>query len=72
MDELRRPETYRVVCSIADRGSVMIKVACKQRGVSLSGLLVWIVILIAIGIMAMKLVPAYVQDAAISSPAPKQ
>jgi hypothetical protein len=44
----------------------MIKtIASKQRGVSLSGLLVWSVILIIAAIGGMKVIPAYVQDAEI-------
>ena len=39
----------------------------RQRGVSLSGLLVWSVILILAAIAGMKVIPAYVQDAEIKS-----
>ena len=39
----------------------------RQRGVSLSGLLVWSVILIIAAIGGMKVIPAYVQDAEIKS-----
>ena len=39
----------------------------RQRGVSLSGLLVWSVILIIAAIGGMKIIPAYVQDAEIKS-----
>lgn len=39
----------------------------RQRGVSLSGLLVWSVILILAAIGGMKIVPAYIQDAEIKS-----
>lgn len=46
----------------------MIKtIANRQRGVSLSGLLVWSVILIIAAIGGMKVIPAYVQDAEIKS-----
>ncbi len=46
----------------------MIKtIASKQRGVSLSGLLVWSVILIIAAIGGMKVIPAYIQDAEIKS-----
>lgn len=36
-----------------------------QQGVTLSGLLIWIVILVLGGIFAMKLIPPYIQDAQI-------
>ena len=39
----------------------------RQRGVSLSGLLVWSVILILAAIGGMKIIPAYIQDAEIKS-----
>ena len=39
--------------------------AAKQRGVSLSGLLIWTVLLIFAGIGAMKLIPAYMQNSEI-------
>ncbi len=39
--------------------------ASRQRGVSLSGLLIWVVVLIFAGIGAMKLIPAYIQNAEI-------
>ena len=39
----------------------------RQRGVSLSGLLVWSVILIIVAIGGMKVIPAYVQNAEIKS-----
>ncbi|RFC41065.1 MAG: protein of unknown function (DUF4845) [Candidatus Nitrotoga sp. CP45] len=46
----------------------MIKtIAGRQRGVSLSGLLVWSVLLILAAIGGMKVIPAYVQDAEIRS-----
>jgi hypothetical protein len=46
----------------------MIKtIANRQRGVSLSGLLVWSVLLILVAIGGMKIIPAYVQDAEIRS-----
>lgn len=46
----------------------MIKtIANRQRGVSLSGLLVWSVLLILAAIGGMKIIPAYVQDAEIRS-----
>ena len=41
--------------------------ASRQHGVTFSGLLVWIVVLIFVAISAMKLAPAYVQDAEIKS-----
>lgn len=44
---------------------MMKTMADKQRGVSLSGLLIWVVLLIFAAIGAMKLVPAYIQDAEI-------
>lgn len=46
----------------------MIKtIAGRQRGLSLSGLLVWSVLLILAAIGGMKVIPAYVQDAEIRS-----
>ena len=46
----------------------MIKtIANRQRGVSLSGLLIWSVILILAAIGGMKIIPAYIQDAEIKS-----
>ncbi len=39
--------------------------AIRQRGVSLSGLLIWVMMLIFAGIGAMKLIPAYMQNAEI-------
>lgn len=46
----------------------MIKtIANRQRGVSLSGLLIWSVVLILAAIGGMKVIPAYVQDAEIKS-----
>ncbi|MBK8569371.1 MAG: DUF4845 domain-containing protein [Nitrosomonadales bacterium] len=42
-------------------------IANRQRGVSLSGLLVWSVLLILAAIGGMKIIPAYVQDAEIRS-----
>jgi len=39
----------------------------KQRGVSLSGLLLWSVVLIFVAILGMKLVPVYREYAAIKS-----
>ncbi len=39
--------------------------ASRQRGVSLSGLLIWVMLLIFAGIGAMKLIPAYIQNAEI-------
>ena len=38
----------------------------KQRGVSISGLLVWLVLLIFAAIFTMKLVPAYIEYAQIN------
>lgn len=43
------------------------KIVNRQRGVSLSGLLVWSAILILVAIGGMKVIPAYVQDAEIKS-----
>ena len=43
----------------------MKNIASRQRGVSLSGLIIWVVVLILGGIFAMKLIPAYVQNAEI-------
>ena len=40
-------------------------IANRQRGVSLSGLLIWVVVLALAGIGAMKLIPAYIQNAQI-------
>lgn len=37
----------------------------KQRGISFSGLLIWLVLLIFAAIGAMKLIPAYIQNAEI-------
>jgi len=46
----------------------MIKtIAKRQRGVSLSGLLIWVVILIFAAIGGMKVVPAYIQDTEIKN-----
>lgn len=46
----------------------MIKtIASRQRGVSLSGLLIWSTLLILAAIVGMKVIPAYVQDAEIKS-----
>jgi hypothetical protein len=46
----------------------MIKtIANRQRGVSLSGLLIWSVILILAAIGGMKIIPAYIQYAEIKS-----
>lgn len=46
----------------------MIKtIANRQRGVSLSGLLIWSVLLILAAIGGMKVIPAYVQDAEVKS-----
>ena len=40
-------------------------ISSKQYGVTLSGLLIWIVILVLAGIFAMKLIPGYIQNAEI-------
>ena len=46
----------------------MIKtIANRQRGVSLSGLLIWSALLILAAIGGMKVIPAYIQDAEIKS-----
>ncbi|MCE9550213.1 MAG: DUF4845 domain-containing protein [Betaproteobacteria bacterium] len=42
-------------------------IANRQRGVSLSGLLIWSAILILTAIVGMKVIPAYIQDAEIKS-----
>ncbi len=39
--------------------------AIRQRGVSLSGLLIWVMLLIFAGIGAMKIIPAYMQNVEI-------
>ena len=39
--------------------------ASRQRGVTFSGLLIWVIVLIFAAIGAMKLIPAYVQDTEI-------
>ena len=44
---------------------MMKTMASRQRGVSLGGLLIWVVVLIFVGISAMKIIPAYIQDAEI-------
>ena len=44
---------------------MMKAMASRQRGVSLSGLLIWVVVLIFAGISAMKIIPAYIQNAEI-------
>ena len=41
----------------------MKKMAKRQLGATLSGLLIWIVILVMGGIFAMKLIPPYIQNA---------
>ncbi len=43
----------------------MKSMASSQRGVSLSGLLIWVMLLIFAGIGAMKIIPAYMQNAEI-------
>lgn len=43
----------------------MKSIASRQRGVSLSGLMIWVVVLILVGVGAMKLIPSYVQNAEI-------
>jgi len=40
-------------------------IANRQRGVTLSGLLIWSAIIILVAIGGMKIIPAYVQDAEI-------
>ncbi|CAH1387799.1 DUF4845 domain-containing protein [Candidatus Nitrotoga sp. M5] len=46
----------------------MIKIiANRQRGVSLSGLLIWSIILIIAAIGGMKVIPAYIENAEIKS-----
>ncbi len=44
---------------------MMKAMASRQRGINLSGLLIWVVVLIFAGIVAMKLIPAYMQNAEI-------
>lgn len=44
---------------------MMGKIEQRQLGVTLSGLLIWIVILIMGGIFAMKLIPPYIENAEI-------
>ncbi len=44
---------------------MMKAMASRQRGVSLSGLLIWVMVLIFSGVGAMKLIPAYMQNAEI-------
>lgn len=41
------------------------KIEQRQSGVALSGLLIWIVILVMGGIFAMKLIPPYIENAEI-------
>jgi hypothetical protein len=41
--------------------------ANKQRGVSLEGFLVVVVVLVLVSVTAMKIVPAYIQDKTIKS-----
>ena len=43
------------------------KIKQMQRGVTLSGLLIWLVILILGGIFALRLIPPYIENAEISS-----
>ncbi len=45
----------------------MDKTKHKQRGVTLSGLLIWLVILILLGIFALKVIPPYIENAEISN-----
>ncbi len=44
---------------------MMKEMASRQRGVSLGGLLMWVVVLIFAGISAIKIIPAYTQNAEI-------
>ncbi len=37
----------------------------KQQGISISGLMFWVVILVLIAILGMKVVPAYIENSAI-------
>lgn len=37
----------------------------KQQGISLSGLMIWSFVLILVSIVGMKLIPAYIENAAI-------
>ncbi len=46
---------------------MMKTIASRQRGVSLSGLLIWVIVLIFIGVGAMKLIPPYMQNAEIKN-----
>ena len=45
----------------------MRKIADRQQGVSLSGLLIWLGVLIFLAIAIMKVAPAYIQDQEIKS-----
>ena len=45
----------------------MNSIASRQRGVSLSGLITWIVVLILAGIGAMKVIPPYIENKTIAS-----
>ena len=45
----------------------MKNIASRQRGVSLSGLIIWVVVLILAGIGAMKIIPHYIQSAEITN-----
>lgn len=45
----------------------MDKTKHKQRGVTLSGLLIWLVILILLGIFTLKVIPPYIENAEISN-----
>ena len=44
----------------------MKRIEKRQLGVTLSGLLIWLVILVLAGIFAMKLIPLYIQNAQIN------
>ena len=44
----------------------MKKISGRQQGVTFSGLLIWIVIIVLVGIGAMKLIPYYIQNAEIN------
>lgn len=39
----------------------------RQRGITLSGLLMWLVILIVLGIFGLRLIPPYIENAEINS-----
>jgi hypothetical protein len=56
-------------CPSTDAGESKMNKAmpAKQRGFSFSGFIIGIIVLVLVGIMGLKLVPAYIQDAKIQS-----